>query len=135
MNEAVQKIVFDISKSASANGPWHVDYKDFISSDVFNLTDALLVDFGPDSWAANHKHLQEEILVGLRGDLFLVWREADGTRREEKLMREDGQLQAFVIASLVPHLIENRSKTFGTMQVWAGINDVSTSLEGDESLR
>lgn len=76
-----------------------------------------------------------EILIGLAGDLYLVWRDAQGKRHEERLIREDGKLQAFVIAPQVPHLIKNRSTdAFGTMQVWEGIIDEPTDLTGEESL-
>ena len=74
-------------------------------------------------------------MIGLSGDVYLVWRDAQGEHHEEKLQREDDKLQAFVIASGVPHLIENRSSTtFGMMQVWHGLVDEPVLLEREESL-
>lgn len=134
MNKEVEQIMWKAPKSQI--GPWRLDVNDFISSKNLLITKSMLVHFGPGSSAGDHSHKQQEVVIGLSGELYLVWRDARGERHEEKLQRDDGKLQAFVIASEVPHVIENRSSTaFGMMQVWHGLIDEPILLEKVESLR
>jgi len=136
MNKEVEKVIWEAPKPGSQNGPWRLDVNDFVSSKNLLATKSMLVHFGPGSIAGDHRHQQQEVVIGLSGDLYLAWRDAQGERHEEELRREDGKLQAFVIASGVPHLIENRSSAaFGLMQVWHGLVDEPVLLEGEESLR
>ena len=133
MSKEVEQIVWKMPTGHA--GPWRLGPNDFIASKNLIMTEVLLVHFAPGDKAANHCHDQQEILVGLAGDLYLIWRDSQGERHEERLMREDGALQAFIIAPQVPHLIENRSANrFGTMQVWEGIVDEPIELTGTESL-
>ena len=136
MKEAVKKIVFSPTKADSEKGRWLLDSSDFVLPEGFEAAQSALVGFGPNGWAANHRHQRQEVLLGLAGELWLVWRDANGVRHEEKLLRDDGQLQIFVIAPQVPHLVENRSATAdGALYEWSDLIDQSINLTDKESLR
>ena len=88
------------------------------------------------AWAADHKHQRQEILLGITGELWLIWRDESGERQEQKMLREDGKLQLFVIAPYVPHLVENRSTTeSASLHEWSNLKDEAELLTGSESLR
>lgn len=119
------------------NGPWHLTPSSFVAvaDETLEATRSMLVEFGPDSWAGNHRHMQKELLVCLKGNLYLIWRDNKGNRHEQKMFEGNNRLQAFLIDSNIPHLMENRSeKDFGTVQVWQGISDEPILLEGRKPL-
>ena len=73
---------------------------------------------------ANHRHARKEVLLGLCGELYLVWRDTNGRCHDEKMLRNDGLLQIFVITPHIPHLVENRSATAsGTLYEWSDLVD------------
>lgn len=136
MHEAVKKIVWSPTKSDNAKGRWLLDGGDLLLPNDFAIAQSAFVGFGPNGWAANHRHQRQEILLGLAGELWLVWRDLNGERHEEKMLRDDGKLQVFVITSGVPHLVENRSATAtGALYEWSDLIDKSIDLEAEESLR
>ncbi len=136
MNEAVKQIVWKPTKSDSEKGRWLLDSNDFMLPEDFKAVQSAVVGFRPNGWAANHRHGRQEILLGLAGDLYLIWRDVKGERHEEKMLRDDGRLQIFVIAPNVPHLVENRSASAsGALYEWSDLIDESIYLEGEESLR
>lgn len=128
----VEKVLWHAPNSV---GPHVLEVNDFITSKDGLTTESLLVHFGPGDTAANHRHAQYEVLVGFGGKLYLVWKDGEGRRHEEKLTSEEGSLYALVIAPHIPHLIENRSKNSpATMQVWNGVIDNPIQLTGEDSL-
>lgn len=136
MHEAVKKIVWNPTKSDSEKGRWLLDSGDFMLPKDFKIAQSALVGFSPNGWAANHRHNRQEILLGLAGELWFIWRDFNGERHEEKMLRDDGLLQIFVIEPIVPHLVENRSNTAnGALYEWSDLIDASIYLEGEESLR
>jgi uncharacterized RmlC-like cupin family protein len=133
MQEEVQQIQW--RQPASEPGPWRVQVNDFISTHNLLVTEELLVYFAPDDTAADHTHAQHEILLAHSGDLTLIWRDQEGVRHEEKMLSDNGDLRAFVIAPHVPHLIKNNSPTkTALMQVWNGVIDDPIVLTGQNSL-
>jgi uncharacterized RmlC-like cupin family protein len=136
MKEAVGRFIFNPTKSDNEKGRWLLDSKDFTLPKDFEVAQSALVGFSPNGWAANHRHGRREVLLGLAGELYLIWRDPDGKRHEEKMLRDDGALQIFVIAPNIPHLVENRSAgASGALYEWSDLIDESISLEDDESLR
>ncbi|HEU5187119.1 MAG TPA: hypothetical protein VFT87_01305 [Candidatus Saccharimonadales bacterium] len=136
MDEAVKRIVWSPTKSDSEKGRWLLDSNDFMMPEGFKIAQSALVGFGPNGWAANHHHKRQEILLGLAGELYLIWRDTSGERHEEKMLRDDGMLQIFVITPHIPHLVENRSTIAnGALYEWSDLIDESINLEGKESLR
>lgn len=134
--KAVTKIVWDATKRDNVKGRWLLDSADLPFPNGFKVVQSAFVGFGPNGWAADHHHQRREILLGLAGDLWLIWREPTGRRCEEKLVREDGKLQFFILAPHTPHLVENRSAASdGALYEWADLRDESIPLEGSQSLR
>src|SRR5438876_568299 len=115
MSRAVEQIVWEPTKLNSEEGRWLLDSADFRLPEGFKAIQSALVGFEPQGWAANHRHERREALLGLAGELYLVWRDFEGKRHEDKMLRYDGKLQIFVIASNVPHLVENRSDATGAL--------------------
>jgi uncharacterized RmlC-like cupin family protein len=138
MTQEVTSIIWEPPTPERENGPWHISPSSFVPAQDFEEAVSMVVEFGPTSWAGNHRHIEKEMLICLVGDMYLIWRDKNGARHEEKMLEPDRPLRAFLIDSNVPHLMENRSNdTFGTVQVWSGPgeNKEPILLEGTESLR
>lgn len=136
MSQAVTEIMFDPTKSDNEKGRWLLDSTDFPLPDGFTVAQSAMVGFAPNGWAADHRHGRREALLGLAGELYLVWRETDGERKEARMVGEGALKKLFVIAPNVPHLVENRSGTASAaLYEWSDLVDESIPLEGAESLR
>lgn len=136
MNEAVKIITITPTKADAEKGRWLLDSGDFYLPQGFTIAQSALVGFKPGAWAGNHRHDRQEVLLGLAGELYLIWKDADGIRHEEKMVHHDGQLRFFAITSQVPHLVENRSHAAdAALYEWADGLDTPTYLEGSDSLR
>ncbi len=136
MNQTVTIIPFNPTKADKQKGRWLLDSTDFKLPEGFVPVQSAIVNIAAGGWAANHYHKRQEVLLGLAGDLWVIWRDQDGQRLEQKMLRGDGQLQIFVITSNVPHLVENRSTTTdGALYEWSDLIDEATPLEDKDSLR
>jgi quercetin dioxygenase-like cupin family protein len=136
MNQEVRRLAWKPTKSDSEKGRWLLDSHDLALPADFKVAQSALVGFAPQGWAANHRHGRQEILLGLAGELYLIWRDSKGGRHEEKMLRNDNVLQVFVIAPNVPHLVENRSAAAtAALYEWSDLIDESVPLEDTESLR
>lgn len=131
----VKKVICPPTKQDSAKGRWLFDSADFVFPKGFKAVRQAFVGIKPGGWAANHKHKRYEVLLGLAGDLYLIWQDEDGQRHEEKMLSDDGNMQFFFIPSWTPHLVENRSGTIpAVLYEWSDIVDEAQLLEGEESL-
>jgi uncharacterized RmlC-like cupin family protein len=136
MSNAVRRVVWQPKKADREKGRWLVDSSEFVMPDGFAAVRSAVVGFAPSGWAANHRHKRREVLFGLAGELYLIWRDLDGERHEEKMLRDDGRLQVFLIAPQIPHLVENHSATASAaLYEWSDLIDEAVPLGGEESLR
>ncbi|HSW98468.1 MAG TPA: hypothetical protein VLF71_01375 [Candidatus Saccharimonadales bacterium] len=133
-SSTVRQYVF--APTRTKEGRWLLAEPDVVFPDGFQRLGGAIVHLNPNAWAANHKHQRQEVLLGLAGNLYLVWRDSDGSRHETPLLRTDGQLQAFFIPPWVPHLVENRSATAdAALYEWVDLECEAELLTGRDSLR
>lgn len=100
------------------------------------ITRGAFVAIGPGGWAANHRHNRHELLLAISGDLYIIWRDKQGIRRQEQMSPADGTLQVYSIPPRVPHLVENRSqRETAVLHEWSSdILGETEDLKGSESL-
>ena len=133
-SNTVRSCVF--SPTRTKPGRWLLAIDDMVFPEEFHQLAGAFVHLEPEAWAANHKHERQEVLLGLAGDLYLIWRDADGTRHEAAMLRTDGQPQAFFIPDWVPHLVENRSpQAAAALYEWFDKHCEAELLTGAASLR
>ena len=95
-----------------------------------------LIQIGPHGWGGNHRHRRQEVYVGYGEGLVMIWRDANGERREAPMTSNDGMLQMVVMPSMVPHLVENRAAAPAILYELLDIDDgPAEPLLGTESLR
>jgi len=135
MDEPVQILDWQATKVDSDKGRWLLDSHDFKLPKEFTVAQSAVIGLAPGGWAANHRHAKREIFLALAGELYLVWRTADGQRHEQPMVAEHGQLQAFVTGPNVDHLVENRGNSDASLYEWSDGTDAAMMLEGNDSLR
>ena len=94
------------------NGRWHL-YIDDISmpSGFIPLAEQNhIVSVPRGALAGNHKHVRQEILLGLHPDLMLIWQDENGKKHTEE-MNPKGELTLIFVPSLIPHVVINKSQT------------------------
>jgi uncharacterized RmlC-like cupin family protein len=124
------------TKRDRAKGRWLLDAHELALPAGFEFVHEAFVGIDPGGWAANHRHRKREVLLGLSGDLWLMWRDERGVRHETAMLSGDGDLLFCVIGSNVPHLVENRSSELSSvLYEWSDGSDEAVMLEGAESLR
>lgn len=135
MEESVIILDWQPTKADPDKGRWLLDSKDFRLPDGFVTAQSAVMAFKPGGWAANHVHAKREVLLALDGELYLIWRDAAGQRKEQKMTTDHGKLSAFVIRPNVPHLVENRGDSVASLYEWSDGTEAATILTGEESLR
>lgn len=134
--KAIEKFVFEPSYTKDNQGLQVLSMEDIpLPKDFSPQAAPLLIRIAPYGWGGNHRHKRREIWIGY-GELYLIWRDEKGKRREAKMTRPDGSIQAFMVAPQVPHMIENRGDSLGLVYELRDFDDgPATPLEGAESLR
>lgn len=132
----IKMFAFTPTKTDHQKRRWVLDDLDVPTPQGFTIARGAFVHIGPGGWAANHRHERQELLLGLSGELYLIWRDSKGIRHEEKMVPADGTLQLYSIPSWTPHLVENRSEASGAvLHEWSDIEDQAEDLVGGDSLR
>jgi uncharacterized RmlC-like cupin family protein len=131
------QISFQPSYARPTQGMWVVDMKDLPLPDTFQTKlppRVIYIEAG--GWGGNHRHLRREAYVGLGAGLYVIWRDETGERHEAPMLPDDGSLRLFVVPSMMPHLVENRSSEPGVLYELLDIDDgPATPLDEAESLR
>jgi hypothetical protein len=133
----MQEIPFKTSYRHEEQEMWVLDLKDLPLPDTFK-TDlpAHIIYMAPGGWGGNHRHRRTEAFVGIGDDLHIIWRDEAGEMHDAKMMEGKDGLKLFVVPSMLPHLVENRSSSFALLYELYDIpNDPSERLEGTDSLR
>lgn len=133
----MQEISFQPSYARPTQGIKVLAVKDLPLPDTFRTNlPAHLIYIEPQGWGGNHRHKRQEAYVGFGRGLYVVWRDKAGVRHEVSMMSNDGSLRLFVVPSMLPHMVENRSSESAVLYELADIDDGSAvPLEAEESLR
>ncbi len=102
--------VYDVGEMAK-----HVPYAGF---------EHRIVEFGPNSFAANHEHTHQETVVAFGGELTLYYVDEDRQTRSLILNPEHGQKVLVTIQSHMKHAIVNHSPHPATLMYWTDIAPV-----------
>ena len=107
----VIKISLQPSKK-HGNGRWHLYLNQVKFPEEFiPLQDMThFVSIPANTFAGNHKHIRQEVLLGLHPELMLIWQDKAGNKHRED-MNPDGELFLFFIPSSIPHVVVNKSQT------------------------
>ncbi len=95
------------------------DFEEFEDQLQFKPVSKSIVKIAPGGFGGNHKHQQVESWIAFGGELELSWMVGD--KRVSLVMNPVGRSKSvsiFTIASQVPHVIRNISKTDGYLLEW-----------------
>jgi hypothetical protein len=137
MPKSIEQFAFGSTYAKPEQGLRVLSVNDIpMPSDFVPQAAPLLIHIAPYGWGGNHRHRRRELWVGYGESLYLIWRDENGERQELKMTRSDGKLQALIVASQVPHMVENRSDSPALLYELRDIDDgPAAPLEGEESLR
>lgn len=108
MEPKVTKIHF--TKKRDDIGLWSLNIDD-IPLDKSLIKDQQIVHFSPGGIGGNHKHPRIEWFIGI-GDLFLIWIDENGEKKEINMSTEDGLLLIEIPPNL-SHAVVNKSDSSG----------------------
>ncbi len=135
-SQDVKIIPFNPTRADAQKGRWVLDDLDVPKVDNVVPARGAFVCIGPNGWAANHRHQRQELLLGLSGDPYLIWRDSKGMCHEEQMVSSEGTLRLYFIPSGTPHLVENRSPhSPAVLHEWSDVMDEAEILVGKDSLR
>lgn len=133
----MQEIPFQTSYARPAQGIWVIDMKDLPLPENFRTTlPARIIYMEPHGWGGNHRHKRQEAYVGLGRGLYVIWRDESGERQETPMLPDDHGLRLFIVPSMMPHMVENRSDDPAVLYELLDLDDgPATPLDAAESLR
>ena len=83
-----------------------------------------IVEFKPNSFAANHEHAHQETVIAFGGELTLYYIDIDGDTKSLVLNPSDGEKVLVTLKSHVKHAIVNHSPHPATLMYWTDIAPV-----------
>jgi uncharacterized RmlC-like cupin family protein len=133
----MKQIPLEPSKIKAEQGLIMIDRRNLPLPSTFdNALPEHLVTFLPGGWGGDHTHEREEAFISFSPDAYMVWRDDQGERHEERMMDAPGQHYLFIVPSNLPHLIENRGDTPAILYELMDRDDgPATMLPADQSLR
>lgn len=90
------------------NGAWSLNTQSVVPESLFVVEHQAIVMLPAGEVAGNHRHVEQEVLIGLGAGAIFLWQDEKGTVHREP-MNPDGELMQFFIPSLVPHAVVNES--------------------------
>lgn len=119
----LQKI--KIEPTHKAAGRWQLNMSTVPLPENFVVKKHCIVGIEKGLFAGNHKHVRSEVLLGLHPDLVFIWEDEHGKRHEEA-MHPNGELLLFVVPSLLPHVVVNKSQQSpAVLYEWTDSEDVT----------
>ena len=104
--EVVRQIIEPTYKRDT--GVWVLHTQTVAIAPDFVVKEQSIVSIPPLQIGGNHKHPRREAFLGFGKELFLVWQDADQQLHEEA-MNADDTIYLFLVESLVPHAVINKS--------------------------
>lgn len=86
---------------------------------TFILQETTLVQIPKRAIAGNHRHPRQEAFVCFQNGVELHWLDSSGNKHVQAMQPENGQAFLFVVPSMVPHAVVNKSEAAATLMAYA----------------
>lgn len=87
--------------------------------DTFALKETSLVHVPAGAVAGNHRHPRQEAFICFQEGVELHWLDITGGKHKQTMHTANGEGSLFIIPSLVPHAVVNKSSGTATIVAYA----------------
>jgi oxalate decarboxylase/phosphoglucose isomerase-like protein (cupin superfamily) len=100
------------------NGLWNLETPTLPFPNDFQVKERNVVYIPAGEFGGNHKHPRAEAFVGIGEELYMVWKDENGEKHEDKMM-DGNQLYFFYVEPFTPHAVINKSSGFAVLVEFA----------------